>query len=98
MPIISAQYHRLEIFAKSRIITTWFHCVLVLSVIHMCLCLSQLDGLPEPVFTVDAFVPMVDAEVRIEVEVEGSGTSGMAWQLEKIKQTIITQNNTILLQ
>ena len=98
MPIISAQYHRLEIFAKSRIITTWFHCVLVLSVIHMCLYLSQLDGLPEPVFTVDAFVPMVDAEVRIEVEVEGSGTSGMACQLEKIKQTIITQNNTILLQ
>ena len=92
MPIISAQYHRLEMFAKSRIITTWFHCVLVLSVIHMCLCLSQLDGLPEPVFTVYAFVPKVD------VEVEGSGTSGMAWQLEKIKQTIITQNNTILLQ
>ena len=58
----------------------------------MCLCLSQVDGLPEPFFTVDASVPKVD------VEVEGSGTSGMAWQLEKIKQTIITQNNTILLQ
>ena len=69
MPIISAQYHRIEMFAKSRIITTWFHCVLVLSVIHMCLCLSQLHGLPEPVFTVYAFVPKVD------VVVEGSGTS-----------------------
>ena len=91
MPIISAQYHRLEMFAKSRIISTWFHCVLVLFVIHMGLCLSQVDGLPEPFFTVVyAFVPKVD--------VEGLGTSGMAWQLEKIKQTIITQNNTILLQ
>ena len=82
---------------KNRILTTWFHCVLLLPVVHMCLHLSQV-GLPGPFLAEFASFPKVDAEVWIEIEVECSGTSGMAWQLEKIKQTIITQNNTILLQ
>ena len=90
MPTMSVQYHMHARHPKNRILTTWFHCVLLLSVVHMCLCLSQV-GLPEPFFTVHvcASFPKVDVEVRIEVEVVGPRTSGMAWQLEKIKQTIL---------
>ena len=70
------------------------------------LCLSQVDGLP--VFPVSPGSPVVENEVEVEVEAEvevevevvvvGPGTSTMARQLEKIKQTIITESNKILLQ
>ena len=79
---------------KNRILTTWFHCVLLLPVVHMCLHLSQV-GLPGPFLTAFPSFPKVDVELRIEVEFVAPGTSGMAWQLEKIKHTIITQNSTI---
>ena len=79
MPIMIAQHHRPAMCARSRTTTTWFHCVIVLPVIHMCLCLSQIDGLPEAFF---GFVGFFEVVVAVGVA-EGSW---MARQLEKKKQ------------
>ena len=65
--------------ARSRTTTTWFHCVIVLPVVHMCLCLSQVDGLPEAIFVVIGFEVVVAVGVAVGVA-EGSWK---ARQLEK---------------